>query len=128
MDVLCALGVIPQQAKPIRQFIVVGHHGTGVTVAPEIFPGIDAEAPGVTTRAHWPSPVMSAVGLTGIFDYLQIMSTRYGEHSGQIYGMAVKMDGHNGLRLRSDSLLEQLDVEGVIAGVNVDEDRHGSGV
>src|SRR5262245_53975731 len=106
MDVLCALGVIPQQAKSIRQFIVVGHHGTGVTVRPEILPGIEAEAPGVTKRAHWPPPVMSAVGLTGIFDDFQIMSTRYSEHAGQICGMAVKMNGNNGLRLRSDGLLE----------------------
>ena len=104
---------------------VLGDHHTAFAVGAQVLRIVEAKGCRVAEGAGPGALVLGAMGLAGVLDDREPVSTADGDHGVHIGGLAVEVDGHDGLRPRRDGSLDPRGVDGVANRVDVHEHRPG---
>ncbi len=124
VDVFLERAMVGEQAGLAGEVIVVRDDGPAVPVGAEVLAGIEAERPGDPEGPGLPALVGGEVGLGAVLDQVELVPVADGLDGLDVHGLAVDVDGDDGLGPGGDLGLDELGVD-VVVLVVVDE--HGPG-
>ena len=107
---------------------IIGQQRPALAAGAEVFAGIKAEAREVAEGAHGFAFVFRAVRLGGVFHHGETVPPGEGEDGIQVKGVAVKVDGQDGLGARGDGAFHEARVEVHGSGLDVHVNGFGSDI